>query len=140
MFQGGKAGVTRGERTNLDRMAGWDACEMVTMGANALDLTTGVLGDGASGVGSGASRANYCAFGIHNPNLTSAVTTVHNTVRGGSTKNFTIGTPACGWSQPLIQIAKILGTGSGTTAGQIMILYKDKFAIDGTGPVQGITE
>lgn len=136
----GKGGITRTERTNLERMAGWDNCEMMTIGASNVDLTSGVLGDGGSGVGDGKSRANYYAYGIHNPSTSSAVATVHTNEKGGATKNYTVTTPAGGWSMPLVRMTSIKGTGSGSTAGQIMVLYKDKYAVDETGTVQSITE
>jgi hypothetical protein len=139
MFEKNRAGVTQGERTALDKMSRWDNSEDVTIGAADLVLTAGVLGDGASGVGSGAQRSNHYAYGIHNP-TTSAITVKYTDIKGGSAKIFTVGIPAGGWAQPLVQLTAIKGTGSGTTAGLIKIMYKDKYAMESTGTVQGITE
>jgi hypothetical protein len=138
-FENGFAGKTKGERTALDRMSGWDNSEDVTINAADLVLTAGVTGDGNAGVGGGQKRENYYAYGIHNPG-SSAVTIKYNDIKGGSSKVFTLGIPAGGWAQPLVRLTTIKGSGSGTTAATIKIMYKDRFAIDGTGALQGIVE
>ena len=138
-FENGKAGVTRDDRTALDKMSRWDNSEDVTVGAADVVLTSGVLGDGASGVGDGSQRSNYLAFGIHNAS-TDAITVKYNDIKGGTTKVFTVVIPAGGWAMPLVQLATIKGTGTGTSAATIKIMYKDKYAMSGTGPLQGITE
>jgi hypothetical protein len=138
-FEHGKAGVTKHERIALDRMSRWDNSEEVTMSTTDLDLTAGVLGDGGSGVGDGKSRVNYYAYGVHNPG-SSAVTIKYEDEKGGAGVTFTLGIAAYGWAQPLVRLTKIKSTSAGTSASKIKIMYKDKYAIDGTGPVQSITE
>jgi len=138
-FENGKAGVTKGERTNLDRMAGWDEMEQTaaigSLSGN-LDLTSGALGDNG-GVGSGKNRENYYCFGIHNGNDT-AVSVVLETVKAGAGKSFTIYIPAGGWAMPLLRVKTIVK--SGTTNKPLVLLYKDKYAIDQAGVLQGVTE
>jgi hypothetical protein len=142
-FESGKAGVTKGERTNLDRMAGWD-CEEDLGTINTVDcaLTSGTMGDysgAGTGVGGGQSRANYYCFGMHNI-TSSAMTIKYENVKGGSGKSFTTYIPAGGWVMPMVRITKIKGTGAGTTAAGLKLLYKDKYAIDETNSIQSITE
>jgi hypothetical protein len=138
-FEKNRAGVTKGERANLDRMAGWDEMEQtVAVGSLSgnLDLTGGVLGDN-SGVGSGAKRENYYCYGIHNGTDT-AVTVVMETVKAGAGKSFSLYIPAGGWAMPLLRVKTIVK--SGTTNKALVLLYKDKYAMDQTGELQGITE
>lgn len=140
MFQADRAGKTISERTALEKMSRWDEMEQTvalgSLSGASLDLTAGTLGD-SSGTGSGKNRSNYCCYGIHNPNST-AVTVIHTNAKAGASKNFTLYIPAGGWAMPLIQVTSIIKSGS--TNSIITLLYKDKYAMEESGPVQGITE
>ena len=137
--ENGRAGVVKEIKTALDLMSRWDNSEDVTVGAADVTLTAGVMGDGASGVGDGKSRANYYCYGIHNA-TSSGATIKYEDIKGGSGATFTIYIPAGGWAMPLIRVTKIKGTGTGTTAATIKLLYKDRYAVDQTGIVQSVTE
>ena len=111
-------------------MVGWDNQEEVTVGSAAVTLTSGLLGDGASGIGDGRGRVDYYCQGVYN-NTASAITVKYETLIAGAGKTFTLYLPAGAFIWPLTPISKILGTGSGTSASSLVLMYRDMRVVNG---------
>jgi hypothetical protein len=112
-------------------MQNWDAQEDFTVNGSDLDLTAGALGGGNSGIGNGVNRVNYYCQGLQNLAATSVDIYYESESKAGV--YYQVHLTEGGTAYPLPRITKIKGTGTGTTAAKIKLLYRDASLINGAG-------
>jgi hypothetical protein len=107
--------------------------DLVTAGA-AIALTSGVLGDAASGVGDGASRSDYYCRGIHNFG-SSGVTVAYNLIRQGvadTSHTFKVYIGAGSTVNIYDNVGQIAA--ATTNPSSLKLFYKEREIVDMTQP------